>query len=89
MFTAGWNQPGYLPESDPEDFEDFDDAKEVILDEIDRTADNAHLVNDKKAIEECNAALDDADGWIGGELGHGDYWQVYCDGYVYWIAREV
>lgn len=84
MFTAGWNQPGYLPETDPVDFDDFDEAKDYVISEIDRTADNAHLVNDRSALDECNDAIDDADDWT----DNNNYWQVYCDGYVYWITRS-
>lgn len=35
-WTAGWNMPGYLPESDPETFESWDDARDYIVDAISR-----------------------------------------------------
>lgn len=84
MFIASWNQPGYMPETDPEEFDDFDDAKGYVYDEIDRTLDNAHLTDDRDAMENCDRALDDIDVW---RESDGDYWQTYCDGYVYWITR--
>lgn len=30
QYIAGWNQPGYLPETDPETFDSFEDAVESL-----------------------------------------------------------
>lgn len=35
-WTAGWNMPGYLPESDPETFDDWHEARIYLVDTIDR-----------------------------------------------------
>ena len=38
-FVAGWNMPGYMPESDPASFGDVSDACEYIADEMESEAD--------------------------------------------------
>ena len=30
-YVAGWNMPGYMPDSEPEDFEEFVDARRHVL----------------------------------------------------------
>jgi hypothetical protein len=38
-YVAGWNQPGYLPESEPEEFATFTEARNYLLDTVDRWLD--------------------------------------------------
>lgn len=33
-FAAGWNTPGYMPDSEPQEFDDFDDAKAYLIDTL-------------------------------------------------------
>jgi hypothetical protein len=33
-FTAGWNTPGYLPETDPAEFDNFYEARDYLTDEL-------------------------------------------------------
>jgi hypothetical protein len=35
-WTAGWNMPGYLPETDPETFTEWKDARAYLIETIDR-----------------------------------------------------
>ena len=79
-FACGWNQPGYLPESDPVMCDTFDEAKELITDELDRAADDAYTAG--TSTNEFDEGIDTAEDWTDSD---GPYWQLYADGYVYWI----
>ena len=81
-YAAGWNQPGYAPETEAQHFDDFFEAREYIMDEVTRAADEANESNDKSAEAECDEATGEMSTW---EESDGDYFQVYCDGYVYWM----
>lgn len=35
-YTAGWNNPGYLPESEPAHFDTFDEAVRYLVDTVER-----------------------------------------------------
>ena len=84
-FIAGWNMPGYLPEMDPVDFDDFEDARDYVADEIDKTADNAYQTNDTATQNDAENAIDDTNDW---NASDGPYWQVYADQYVYWVEEK-
>ncbi len=49
MYAAGWNMPGYMPETDPEVFETFAEGRDYLLDTVERFADSDADVMD--AIE--------------------------------------
>ncbi len=62
-YVAGWNMPGYLPESEPETFSEFDDAKAYIIDTLKSFEDDEGAAGDEdKAIDFCHAA-EDANLW--------------------------
>lgn len=42
-WIAGFNQPGYLPDSEPEEFDTFAEAAEWLEDEINRALDDSDL----------------------------------------------
>jgi hypothetical protein len=52
---AGWNMPGYMPDSEPADFESFDAAREYIVDELKSVVDGLHtgVLGDSAASEEA------------------------------------
>lgn len=79
-WVAGWNQPGYLPETEPEYFEHYQDAKDYILDNINVDLDSLSWV-DGEAFEslqelrhEIIAETDEFDSRIVGGL-------------VYWVLK--
>lgn len=39
VISAGWNMPGYMPESEPAQFDNWDDAYKYIVDEMESYAD--------------------------------------------------
>ena len=55
-FVAGWNMPGYMPDSEPASFDNFDDAKRYIIGELKTAEDCAD--NEDVATEFCHAAED-------------------------------
>lgn len=83
-WVAGWNMPGYMPDSEPAEFDDFDDAKEYIADEIDRAAehleDGAYQLEDEALTEKAETLREDAnkirnldEGDFGATLGNYHY----------------
>lgn len=59
LYSAGTNMPGYMPDSDPAMFLDFDDAKQYIIDQIKKDEDQAaEELNEALAEELCHTAED-------------------------------
>lgn len=79
MFIAGWNQPGYLPESDPAEFDTFDEAKRYIIDEMLQLADEVESEDD---AEEISGAAEDVN------LESRPFTAGPFDGYVFWVVEE-
>ena len=78
VYAAGWNMPGYMPDSEPALFLDFDDARAYLADEIDRIA-------DEDGVDEDDAAqlVDEVNEWKeSGEHG------LNFGSYFYWIVRQ-
>jgi hypothetical protein len=89
-FVAGWNQPGYLPDNEPEAFDSIVDAAAYLRDELER-AHEAELDDEgdvqffstervRDAIRRLDAVTDLDTEWSSGEA---------LAGWVYWIAPEV
>jgi len=76
-YIAGWNMPGYMPDSEPSAFETFDEAKRYIIEELKRCEDEA----DAEAVAEyyCARAED-----INLES---DCFSVRVGFYVWWVAK--
>lgn len=55
-YVAGWNMPGYMPDSEPAEFDDCDDAREYIASELESMidADDAENVTVDKLIFESH-----------------------------------
>ena len=55
-FVAGWNMPGYLPDSEPEEFDDSEEAMEYIREEMRRDAEgNGWSREDAEGIDGIEA----------------------------------
>lgn len=75
-WIAGFNVPGYMPESEPALFETFDEARDYVVDEIERAAEENERSEELLQIaDEFRTAKED------------EYSQQAADGYVYWINR--
>jgi hypothetical protein len=76
IYSAGWNMPGYLPETDPELFEDPAEAKTYIREEIERIWDDT---DGTPVGDECLTAHTEVHN--SGDL----FITSPVDGYVYWV----
>lgn len=80
-YVAGWNMPGYLPDSDPARFADADDAREYIADAL-RTDADERDDDLSDTLEHCADEIGRANGeraaaeW-GRTLGGRHYWIQY------------
>lgn len=79
-YIAGFNQPGYLPESEPEEFDDFDEAKRYIINEIKKSEDGFAMEGDEDGAENLSALAEDVN------LERGPFSVLGADGYAYWVA---
>jgi len=96
-FTAGWNMPGCLPESDPTIFTNLDDARAYLADELDRAAgelaesdtDECYSSWDDVASMEGSAEIvrNDRDGDVTWSAMRGGWSTIEPDGYAYYIER--
>lgn len=76
VYSAGWNMPGYMPDSDPQLFGDADDAREYIADEIERYADEQDDECDADAlaiIRDAAESCRDGSGEYGNTVGEYHY----------------
>ena len=77
-FVAGWNMPGYMPDSEPAEFDNAEDAKRYILDEIASHAENTTNEDDAETLtafaEDVNLESDE--------------FSAQCLNYVYWVTEE-
>ena len=48
LYVAGWNMPGYLPETDPAVFETEGEATHYLISEIDLFWDEEYLAGDSR-----------------------------------------
>lgn len=83
-YVAGWNLPGYLPMSDPEAFETFEEATAFLVEILNRLAD-MHP-DDATAIDAGAAANYFASALVGPEPGDETGYMV--GGEAYWIRCE-
>lgn len=79
-WSAGWNMPGYLPDSEPGRFETFEDAQGYIVAGIKRCEEEA--ADEAEATTYCHAA-EDANLWSEGEQGQ------TIGQYHFWITPMV
>jgi hypothetical protein len=77
LYSAGTNTPGYMPDSDPAVFVDFDDAKQYIIDEIKRDEDDAE---DESLAEELASAAEDVN------LEKKDF-SITVGNRAYWVSK--
>lgn len=76
-YVAGWNMPGYMPDGEPASFDDADDARGYIANEMETYADQ--IDEDEAGLLRSTAAEVRAGS---GELG------VTVGNYHYWITLD-
>lgn len=78
-FVAGWNMPGYMPDSEPAEFDSADGAKRYIIDAIKRAEDET----DSEALAESLAGFaEDVN------LESDEFSTRGPDGLVYWVTED-
>ena len=80
MFTAGWNQPGYLPSMEVEEFDDFDEAADWLYDELDLNLSNNVDATDAAIRENLKGFKHYAD--LGKPFSY-----LALDGEAYWVDK--
>ena len=78
-WVAGCNMAGYLPDSEPAEFDNAEDAKQYIIDTIKRAEDETE---DETEAETLCAFAEDVN------LETADEFSVQCLQYVYWVRED-
>lgn len=81
MYVAGWNMPGYLPDTDPVHFDTFEDAREYIASELESYADER---SDLEGFEEAFAE-DEARDNATRVRAFTRPFSIESDGYAWWV----
>jgi hypothetical protein len=83
-FVAGWNMPGYMPDSEPAEFDDADDALEYLKDTAKQFAEqDADGMGWSDA--DLNAALKEIDTWTADSTGAFGLTQ---GNFHYWVTQD-
>lgn len=77
IWSAGWNMPGYLPETEPCPFKSRPDAMAYMVGELHRIGDTDLAVAEDYEAQALSLEGRDADG--------GDWYWLSPDGYAYWV----
>lgn len=80
LYSAGSNMPGYMPDSEPALFTDFDDAQESIVDELERAIDEC----DENETAQTVSDLSEAQEYVRKQK---DAFSVTVDNRAYWVAK--
>lgn len=83
-YIAGYNQPGYLPESDPEEFDTWDEAWRYIIGVIKDAEDDAGDAEDEELAEDLAAFAEDVNLVTRNE----PFSALGPDGYAYWVVES-
>ena len=93
-YVAGYNLPGYMPDSEPATFDDFATAQSYIVEEIDRDIeslytggglDNDASAEDREAATNKEAQLKEAIEYVKKQTGE---FSFRAGDYVYWVSIE-
>ena len=79
LWVAGLNMPGYMPDSTPSVFMDWSDAREYLLEELDRTNEDAETPD--PAVDEYADSLRNLKSDYDAEIGQ------TIQSYHYWISK--
>lgn len=81
MYSAGYNLPGYLPEMDPAEFTDRDEAIQFLQEELRDSMNDPNEYSDGEVENAIVELLEAAQ--IGVNFSY-----FAPDGYVYWLHEE-
>ena len=80
VYCVGFNMPGYMPDSEPATFLDFDTAQESLKESFERNVEDDENVSEEQ-IEEI---LDGIDGWKESDKE----WNFTFGNLAYWIVQK-
>lgn len=80
-FSAGFNMCGYMPDSEPLTFSDFDDAREYILDELTESEEKSEENGNDKTAQDYR----DAWQWVNNQTAP---FTVTVNGLAFWVAEN-
>lgn len=87
LYAAGWNMPGYMPDSDPTVFLTVEAARDYIADEMDRAADQEIVAhNSDEAMNLLVVADNLAATATRCREGKGEFGETVGD-YHYWVYK--
>ena len=78
-WVAGWNMPGYMPDSEPAEFDKVEDAKQYIIETVKRAEDETDDETEAEIL--CGFAEDV-------NLETADEFNAQCLQYVYWVRED-
>ena len=78
-WVAGWNMPGYMPDTEPAEFDNAEDAKQYIIDSVKRAEDETEDETEAETL--CGFAEDV-------NLETADEFSAQCLQYVYWVRED-
>jgi hypothetical protein len=84
-WSAGWNMPGYMPDSDPATFTDWESARDYIANEMAEAASNIEDDSDESKLEE-RAELEAASAKLEESDDESEYGETIGE-YHYWITE--
>ena len=73
-WVAGWNMPGYLPESEPVGFDSWEDAHAYIVESVERAWDDGDDEGYLSAHTELHLAAPGVPYWVSVEGDRVRYW---------------
>lgn len=85
-WVAGWNMPGYMPEEPFAEFDTFEEARDYVVDELERVADgimgDAESVEDAEELTRVNGAI----AWV--KRQRDEFTISPVQGYAYEVTRQ-
>ena len=85
LWIAGYNQPGYLPDMEPAEFDNFGEAAAFLIEELQLDAERMADEGRDEAAEQCEALWKD----LLEETPHNREWSGAARGFEYWIKEGV
>ena len=81
LYVVGWNMPGYLPESEPYAYQTWDEAKQALIDELERQADMTEPDDEEgqRLADESAGEAEDLN------LSNGPEWSTVIGNMAFWI----
>lgn len=78
-FVAGWNTPGYMPDSEPSEFDNAEDAKRSIIESVKHAEGSAETEAQAEALSAFAEVI---------PLENDEFSVTGPDGLVYWVTED-